>query len=212
MKKTLSILLIAVLLILPVGCAKQSPSPSPLSMATATTAPMSTGTPETIVTASPAPSPSNAIQGGIPFSQLSFPYKVPGIDYYSYDRKINAPFCVLTSHTEAKNYLLQMCQQEELTGWEVNAEGDSGQVFIMMDEALNSYSFQTNCLVAVHFFTPSGGDRFRVDSVKIDEKQLTIFAVQTVQGITDDIGYWNFFLELPANGAMTLKTVRVEII
>ena len=81
-------------------------------------------------------------------------------------------------------------------------------------DTLNEYNdsfFENKSLIIVPLITPSGGDRYKIKSYKINGSEIILNVKATSKGITCDLGEWFMILEINSNKVENIDKVSLNV-
>ena len=76
-------------------------------------------------------------------------------------------------------------------------------------EKFNDSFFETKSLLIFKIIEPSGGNKSEIESYEIIDKTLNIYVKTKQYGITEDVGYWLFILELSKDEVNKFDGIRI---
>lgn len=81
-------------------------------------------------------------------------------------------------------------------------------------DTLNEYNdsfFENKSLIIVPLITPSGGDRYKIKSYKINGSEIILNVKATSKGVTCDLGEWFMILEINSNKVENIDKVSLNV-
>lgn len=85
---------------------------------------------------------------------------------------------------------------------------------IKNQEVLKEYDdafFEEKSLIIVPLITPSGGDRYKIKSYKINGSEIILNVKATSKGVTCDLGEWFMILEINSNKVENIDKVSLNV-